>query len=141
MAEKPDRDSRTEEATEKKIRDEIERGNVPVSREVSIFAFTGALLVVLAFFLKNGALSLLLVLERLLDNANDWQFATGYDALSLCGLIFMQAGALLVPTFVVFLLATLGASFAQNAPRIVFHRIKPDFSRISPIEGWHRLFS
>jgi flagellar biosynthesis protein FlhB len=141
MADKPDRDSRTEEATEKKVRDAIERGNVPVSREVSIFAFTGALLVVLAFFLKSGAASLLIVLERLLDNANDWQFATGYDALALCGLIVMQAGALLIPAFLVFVIATLAASFAQNAPRVVFERIKPDFSRISPSEGFHRLFS
>jgi flagellar biosynthesis protein FlhB len=141
MAEKPDRDSRTEEATEKKVRDEIERGNVPVSREVSIFAFMAGLLVVMAFFLKTGSASLILILERLLDNANDWQFSTGFDVIALCGLIARQAGALLIPAFIVFVVAGLGASFAQNAPRIVFDRIKPDFSRISPTEGWHRMYS
>ena len=141
MAEKPDRDSQTEEATEKKIRDEIERGNVPVSREVSIFAFMAGLLVVMAFFLKAGAASLVIVLERLLDGADDWRLSTGFDAVSLCGIIALQAGALLVPAFIVFIIAGLGASFAQNAPRIVFERIRPDFSRISPIEGWHRYFS
>ncbi len=77
MAEKPDRDSRTEEATEKKVRDEIERGNVPVSREVSIFAFAAGLLVVMAFFLKTGAADIVLILERLLDNTNDWRLSTG----------------------------------------------------------------
>lgn len=141
MAEKPDRDSRTEEATEKKVRDEIERGNVPVSREVSIFAFSAGLLVVMAFFLKIGAADLVLILERLLDNTNDWRLSTGYDAVALCGLIAKQAGGLLVPAFIIFIVAALGASFSQNAPRFVLQRIQPDFSRISPSEGWHRLFS
>ena len=141
MAEKPDRDSRTEEATEKKIRDAIERGNVPVSREVSIFAFTAGLLIIMAFFVKTGAAALVVILERLLDNANDWRLATGFDAVELCRLIAEQAGALLVPAFVILIVAGLGASFAQNPPRIVFERIRPDFSRVSPAEGWHRLFS
>lgn len=141
MAEKPDRDSRTEEATDKKIRDAIERGNVPVSREVSIFAFAASLLIIMAFFLKTGAASIVLILERLLDNANDWRLSTGFDAVDLCRLIAEQAGALLVPVFIILIVAGLGASFAQNAPRIVFERIRPDFSRISPAEGWHRLFS
>jgi len=35
MAEEPDKDSKTEEPTEKKIRDAFERGFVPVSREVA----------------------------------------------------------------------------------------------------------
>ena len=33
MAEEPDKDSKTEEPTEKKIRDAFERGFVPASRE------------------------------------------------------------------------------------------------------------
>jgi hypothetical protein len=32
MAEAPDKDSKTEEATEKKRRDSVEQGNVPFSR-------------------------------------------------------------------------------------------------------------
>ena len=41
MAEKPDKDSKTEQPTEKKIYDAVEGGNVPVSREVTIFFFPG----------------------------------------------------------------------------------------------------
>jgi flagellar biosynthesis protein FlhB len=141
MADKPDRDSQTEEATEKKVRDAIEKGNVPVSREVSIFAFVAGLLVVMAFFLKSGSAALVLMLQQLLDNADDWHFSTGYDAIALCGLIAQQAVGLLVPAFIVFFVAGLAASFSQNPPRIVFERIKPDFSRLSPAEGWHKLYS
>jgi flagellar biosynthesis protein FlhB len=141
MADKPDRDSQTEEATDKKIRDAIERGNVPVSREVSIFAFVAGLLVVMAFFLKSGSASLVLMLQQLLDNADGWHFSTGYDAIALCGLIAQQAGGLLVPAFIVFFVAGLAASFSQNPPRIVFERIKPDLSRLSLADGWHRMYS
>jgi flagellar biosynthetic protein FlhB len=139
MADRPDRDSRTEEATEKRLRDEVERGNVPISREVSIFAFAAGLMIILAFFVKDGAAGTVLILERLIDNANGFRLSTGSDAVALFGIVAMGAGALLVPIFVVLIVAGLGASMAQNAPRIVFERIRPDFSRISPAEGWHRI--
>ncbi len=47
MAEKPDRESQTEQATEKKVHDALDRGNVPVSREATIFTFLLGLLLIL----------------------------------------------------------------------------------------------
>ncbi|MCB1549231.1 MAG: EscU/YscU/HrcU family type III secretion system export apparatus switch protein, partial [Hyphomicrobiaceae bacterium] len=38
MADDTDKESKTEEPTEKKISDAVEKGNVPRSRELSIFA-------------------------------------------------------------------------------------------------------
>ncbi len=52
-----------------------------------------------------------------------------------------KPGACSSPAFIIFIVAGLGASFSQNAPGFVLRRIQPDFSRISPSEGWHRLFS
>ncbi len=95
----------------------------------------------MAFFLKTGSASLVLMLQQLLDNADGWHFSTGYDAVALCALIAQQAGALLVPAFIVFIVAGLAASFSQNPPRVVFERIKPDLSRLSLAEGWHRMYS
>ena len=140
MADRPDRDSRTEEATEKRLRDEVERGNVPVSREASIFAFASGLMIIMAFFLQNGAAGMVFVLARLIDNANGFRLSTGEDAVALFGIVAMATGALVVPVFAVLVAAGFSASIAQNAPRIVFERIRPDFSRISPAEGWHRIF-
>ena len=42
---------------------------------------------------------------------------------------------------VILLVAGIAASIFQNAPRIVFDRIQPQWSRISPASGWNRLFS
>ena len=41
MAESEDKDSKTEEPTEKKIRDAVDKGNVPFSREVRRLEWIG----------------------------------------------------------------------------------------------------
>lgn len=49
MAEAEDKESKTEEASEKKIADAIEKGNVPFSREATLFASLLGVLAALAF--------------------------------------------------------------------------------------------
>jgi flagellar biosynthesis protein FlhB len=49
MSDAPERESKTEEPTEKKIRDSVEKGKIPVSREASIFSSMIALLIILSF--------------------------------------------------------------------------------------------
>jgi flagellar biosynthesis protein FlhB len=140
MADQPDRDSKTEEASEKKIRDELERGNVPVSREASIFAAFGGLLLFSTFFLKESGQALVYGLSRLLDNASDWRLRNGGDAIQLLSALTDSVGGIFVPIFIILIGAGLAASVAQNPPSIVFQRISPDFSRISVPGGWHRIF-
>jgi flagellar biosynthetic protein FlhB len=53
----------------------------------------------------------------------------------------LEMGRLLLPILVILLVAGIAASIFQNAPRIVFDRIQPQWSRISPASGWNRLFS
>ena len=54
MAEAPDRESKTEEPTEKKIGDALEQGNVPASREAGTLASLLGILIVASFFLVSG---------------------------------------------------------------------------------------
>ncbi|MHB2207552.1 EscU/YscU/HrcU family type III secretion system export apparatus switch protein [Methylobacterium sp. CM6257] len=53
----------------------------------------------------------------------------------------MAMGRFLLPILVILLVAGVAASIFQNAPRIVFDRIQPQWSRISPASGWKRIFS
>ena len=55
MAEERDTDSKTDDATEKKIHDAVERGDVPVSREVPILASLTAILIALIFVVPPRA--------------------------------------------------------------------------------------
>src|SRR6185312_16673375 len=137
MAEKPDRESKTEQPTEKKIRDEMERGNLPASREVATFTFMIGLLLIFSFFLNDGVFKLANALSLLINHANSIQLNTGGDLVALCRALLMASAPLLVPIFIILICAGIVASIVQNAPRIVFERLKPDFSRISLMEGWH----
>ena len=58
MSEAPDKESKTEEPTEKKIRDSVEKGQIPVSREASIFASMIALLIILSFLTVDSVRNL-----------------------------------------------------------------------------------
>ena len=58
MSEAPDKESKTEEATEKKVRDTIEKGKVPFSKETPVFASFTAITLFTLFFAKQSAVEL-----------------------------------------------------------------------------------
>ena len=90
MAEEADKDSKTEEATEKKIRDSIEKGQVPFAREVPAFASFLAILAFMIFFAQSGAAQLGGFLAMFVERADEWQMATAHDAMMLQGMVFME---------------------------------------------------
>ena len=55
MAEDVDKESKTEEATEKKISDAVEKGNTPFSRETPLFASMVGILIVLSLIIGPRA--------------------------------------------------------------------------------------
>lgn len=140
MAEEPDKDSKTEEPTEKKIRDAFERGFVPVSREVATLASLLGMLVISSFFLVGGVAHINLSLRRLLDNPGGWSLQNSADAIGLFHSIAMDALRLLLPVVVILAVAGILASLLQNAPRLVLERIRPQLSRLSIAKGWKRVF-
>jgi flagellar biosynthesis protein FlhB len=140
MAQQADRESRTEEPTEKKLLDELEKGNIPVSREASVFAATLALLAITAFLAKDLMRSVGLTLERLSGDPSGLVLRSSSDTVSLFNTLIWEIGTPFIPMLVILLTAGLASSFLQHAPRIVFDRIQPDWTRISLINGWHRMF-
>jgi flagellar biosynthetic protein FlhB len=141
MSDAPDKESQTEEATEKKLHDSIEKGDTPNSREVALFASLMASLVFLVFFLRDGATRLIVTLQRLFDHSGQFQLGEGRNALALAEALIEAMGAFVLPAFILFVASALIAGFAQNPPSLVLDRIAPKFERISPASGWSRLFS
>jgi flagellar biosynthesis protein FlhB len=140
VSEAPEKESKTEEATEKKVRDSVEKGNIPVSREAPIFASMLALLIILSFLMSDNVKKLTGTLARMIDDPSGIRIRTGADAIAFFTEIGMSAGGLLIPIVVVLMLAGLASSFLQNAPRLVFDRIEPQMSRLSIMKGWERIF-
>jgi flagellar biosynthetic protein FlhB len=140
MAEEPDKESKTEEPTEKKVRDAYERGFVPSSREAAILASLLGVLVIASFFLVGGTAHLNSSLARLIDNPGGWSLENSADAVALFHAIGMEASRLLIPVVAVLATAGIASSILQNAPRIVFERVRPQLARLSISKGWQRLF-
>ncbi|MCK1271316.1 flagellar biosynthetic protein FlhB [Bradyrhizobium sp. GM2.2] len=140
MAETTDQESKTEEPTEKKVRDALEQGKIPVSREASIFASMAALMVIQAFLIGQGVQQLTPMLTGFLDDLDGFPLSTGADAQNLLIVVGLQALRFLTPLVVTLAAFGLAASLLQNAPSLVLQRITPDLSRISPLGGWSRLF-
>jgi flagellar biosynthetic protein FlhB len=140
MSDAPEKESKTEEATEKKIRDSVEKGKIPVSREASIFSSMIAFLIILSFLTVEGVRQLTSTLARLIDDPSGIRIRNGADAVEFLTVIGASSARLLLPIVIVLAIAGLAASFLQNAPQIVLDRIMPELSRISLAQGWKRIF-
>ena len=141
MADGPDKDSQTEEATEKHIQDAIEDGNLPVSREASIFATILSMIIVTAFVLRENAKTMVQALRHMFERVGTASFKNGVDALDLTVDVFRQMIGFIGPILLIFIVGGLVASFAQHPPALILKRLKPDFSRLSPTAGFGRMFS
>lgn len=140
MAEASDQESKTEQPTEKKIRDALEQGKIPVSREASIFASMAALMVIQSFLIGQGVQQLVPTLKGFLDDPDGIRLSTAADAQNLLSVVGLQAMRFMLPLVIVLIAFGLAASLLQNTPRLVLDRIQPNFSRISPAQGWNRIF-
>jgi flagellar biosynthetic protein FlhB len=136
-----DKVSKTEAASEKKISDAVAQGNTPFSREAPVFASIMGLLVFLVFVVRDQGAAFVRRLTLLLEQPRNFSVETSPDATRLVHALALEMGRFLLPVLVILLVAGIAASIFQNAPRIVFDRIQPQWSRISPASGWKRIFS
>src|SRR6516164_6593834 len=136
MSSDVDPEDRTEEPTEKRLRDAVERGQTAFSREAPLFASLSAALAALLFVMPGGAATLLAGLVGLIDDPAGWRIARGEDVLALSSPLAVAAAQFLWPVVILLMFVGVVASVAQTTPRIVPDRILPDFSRISPRSGF-----
>jgi flagellar biosynthetic protein FlhB len=140
MADDQDSDSKTEEATDKKLHDAIERGVVPVSREVPILASLAGILIAAVYVMPSRSERLVETLARFLDDPAGWRLERANDVAALATTMVFAAADFLLPVLVLLMVCGVVASVAQNPPRVVPERIIPDLSRISLMAGLSRVF-
>jgi flagellar biosynthetic protein FlhB len=140
MSQGPDKDSKTEEPTEKKIADAVEKGNVPRSRELAVFASLLGVLTASAFLVGPGTISLSSQMLILIDHPGAFDLESGQAANQLLWALSLEAWRFLVPIVTLLAAAGMSASLFQNAPNIALEQIRPKWSRVSPAAGWQRIF-
>jgi flagellar biosynthetic protein FlhB len=140
MADEKDDAEKTEDPTQKKLDDALERGDVAKSQEVNTwFIMAGATLVLMIFSDGMGA-SLSTTMRGLI--VNSYQIRVDPTALPLLyqaiGLKIL--GVLAVPVLLL-VLAALAGNMIQH--RLVWSAksLEPKLSKISPLAGIKRMFS
>jgi len=141
MAEEQDKESKTEEASEKKISDAIEKGNTPFSKETPILFSLLATLFIAAFVMPDRMAAMAQQLATIMDQSYEYSLTETGDIYWLIQRIAVIAGVTTIPLFMALIVAAIAGSAAQNTPRFVGERVKPQMSRISLIKGWQRMFS
>src|SRR6185312_10661913 len=113
MAEDNDQESKTEEPSEKKIRDAIDKGNLPFSKELSILASFVAILVFTVFLAQDSILNLGGFLSGFLDRPEEWPLATPRDVVTLYQMVLVEIAKSVGGVLVLLMAAGLAASALQ----------------------------
>ncbi len=136
-----DDDNKTEEPTEKRRLDALERDGGPASREVG----SAIVLLITALFLATASPRLFMGLAQSLavfiEDPGNWRLDRGEDAVRLLQITATIISSFLAVFVVTILIGSLAVSFLQNAPKLNVSRIMPDISKLSPAAGLGRLFS
>src|SRR6201987_3319417 len=139
MAEEDDTSDKTEDPTQKRLDEALERGDVVKSQEINTwFVIAGGTLVMSTFSGSIGD-GIMQPLRNLLPNA--WMIRTdGPGLMQLAkSLEYAVIAAIGVP-FLLLMLAAIAGNMVQH--RLVWsgEQLKPKFSKISPGSGFKRLF-
>ena len=138
MSDDSDED-KTNDPSQKRLDDAHQRGDVAKSQEVNTwFLLAGATLVLSSFGSSVGT-GLLVPMRGLLQNS--WMIRTDGPGLLLLGksLAYSVLSAMGMP-FLFLIIAAVGGNMIQH--RLVFspEGLTPKFSKISPAEGFKRVF-
>ena len=133
--------NKTEKATPKKRRDERKKGNVFKSQDA--VAVAGLLGTFATLWLLTGTFAQQLggFMTLCLATAGE----ESRDVGGVCGELAVQGIVLVVKTVgivaLVAILCAVAATFAQTRFLVSTESMKPKFSRLSPLQGFKRLFS
>ncbi|MDP4003491.1 flagellar biosynthesis protein FlhB [Methylobacterium sp. NEAU K] len=138
MAEGAEQEDKTEEPTQRRLDQAIERGDVATSSEINTFAILGAFTLALVIAAPSIAQSLTQGLKTYLANAHALpDDATAMKAAATRGLwLWLEAVAVPVGMAAA---AGLAAGLLQHPLVLSTETLVPKFERISPMSGLKRL--
>ncbi|KPB00715.1 EscU/YscU/HrcU family type III secretion system export apparatus switch protein [Ahrensia marina] len=141
MSDDQDKEQKTEDASEQKIKDALEKGQTPVSKELSIFFSLLVILAVTVFTMSGNMAATGEQLAGLLDRSGEIHLVSSDDIMELANVCISIGIIIAAPFFVGLMLAGIASSVSQNPPSIVWKRVTPQLSRISLSKGRERIFS
>ncbi len=140
MSDDQDEESKTQEPSEKKIKDTIEKGNVPVSREVPILLSLVSILIVCSLMVSRSTAEIEQMLGVLIAESGTRKLESQLDIREVLAPIAQRSLFLVLPMLLVLMAGGIISSLIQNPFQITFERIQPKASRLSIQQGWKRIF-
>lgn len=139
MAGEDDTSDKTEDPTQKRLDQALERGDVVKSQELNTWFLIAAATLLLTTFSDSIGSGIMVPLRNLLANA--WMIHTdGAGLLALArSLAFAVIAAIGMPILML-MLAALAGNMLQHRMVWSGEPLKPSFSKISPLSGAKRLF-
>jgi flagellar biosynthetic protein FlhB len=136
-----DPESKTEEPTQRRLDEALEKGQIVNSREVTSFFMILVLSMLAAWVLPYTYNSTGLMLKSFIENAHDIDISEkGFKTL-MRALLAKTFAYSVIPLFAL-TLAAIFASFAQQGQiNVSAEPLIPELSRISPFAGFKRIFS
>lgn len=141
MAEGDEQDDaqRTEDPTPKKLEEARKRGQVPMSKETNTWLMLFISTIVIVAFGPEIASRLTVLLRAFMDQS--WQLPGVPGASKVLRGLTMDVIAIMAIPLLVLFVAAMAGPFAQVGPLFSPESIKPKLDKLSPIQGFKRLFS
>jgi flagellar biosynthetic protein FlhB len=131
---------KTEEPTQRRIEESRKKGQVALSREVNNWVMLTMATILILALAPMMFRRLTILMKAYIEQAHDLPVSPGGVAIALSEAFKGSIGALALP-LILLMLAAFAAPFVQVGPLFAPESIQPKLSKISPIEGFKRLFS
>jgi flagellar biosynthetic protein FlhB len=135
-----DNDQKTEQPTEKRLREAMEKGQFAKSQEFTVVLTLGAALAALAFTLGESARDVAEYAVAMFTNFPLQTVDSGTIPL-LLGEIFMTCGGALLPVMLACIGAAMFAGGVQSGFQISPKAVSIKFESLNPVAGFGRIFS
>ncbi|NJM28841.1 MAG: flagellar biosynthesis protein FlhB [Rhizobiales bacterium] len=140
MSDETDQESKTEHATEKRIRDSLEKGNIPFSKEAVTLGSIAAMLAASALIAQYATADLYSLLSTGFEHAGSIRIESPGDASGLLSKLAVHVGVILVPMLLLLAFGGILGGSAQNMPSANLERLTPKFERISPKKNFSQFY-
>jgi flagellar biosynthesis protein FlhB len=141
MADNPEKSQKTEAPTQRRIDEARQKGNLPLSRDVSALLVLGATTGFLALFGGRVLSSSSSALNALIARPDELQIGSSANVMYLLSDLAIDFAWIAGPLMVLLLLMPVISQAVQNGLIYSTEKMKPKFERVSPIAGFKRLVS
>ena len=138
MSEAPERESKTEDATPRKLEQAAQKGDGPRTMDLGSVATLSAVSAVVLF--GGNWLSNNMVAQLTPFLSRPQSMSVGGNGPEILKYAIMAGAPALVLVMFAAAIAGLGSGLAQGGLHIMPDKLKPDFSKVSPVKGFERLF-